>query len=410
MKYEKHLAIPVALGLGMAMSAATPAAAQTTNISCDDTTLPNPLYLAGSSAFEPTLAQLSLQIAAKRGMSIIYQPASSCIGASDIADSTALSGTAHYYVADATQATGVATKTCNVPTATSVKALVGVSDVFYDSCTGVANSLPANVGEWHGPVQDMCIIVPEANVTTTALSYKQVAAIYGCGANGGQTPFTDETAIQQRTSASGTQTMVAAAIGVPPTAFKGNQNKGSSDLVTSLLAVPDPQTAIGILASDAYDPARNKFNAVAFQGKGQTKAYYPDSDVNSLDKKNVRDGHYMIQGPLHLFSTLTNGAPSATAKTVLDWITGAVAIDPADTANTGYTKTVAGAGEIPPCAMKVVNSYDGGPFTVYTPPVSCGCLFDKSANKLTTDPVGCVPCTTNAQCTGGKRCQTGYCE
>jgi Cys-rich repeat protein len=27
-----------------------------------------------------------------------------------------------------------------------------------------------------------------------------------------------------------------------------------------------------------------------------------------------------------------------------------------------------------------------------------------------TDPPGCTPCTSNSQCTGGKSCQTGYCE
>ncbi len=407
MTHEKNLRISAALGLGIALAVATPAAAQT--VACDDATVnPNPVYMAGSTAIEPTIAQLALQITAKQGMSLIYAPASSCTGAADVVDSTqVLSGTADYYVADATQKNGVKINTCTIPTGT--KPIIGISDVFYESCTG-GTALPANVGEWHGPVQSMLLIVPEANVTTTALSYKQAAAIWGCGTKGLQTPFTDETAIQQRTSTSGTQTMVAAAIGVPPTAFKGKQNSGGSGLVTSLLAVADPQTAIGILAADAYDPARATLNSVAFQGKGQTKAYYADSDASSVDKKNVRDGHYMIQGPVHMFSQVTNGAPSAAAKKVLDWITGVVPIDPTDTSNVGYIRTVTLAGDVPTCAMKVVNAYDGGPFSVYTPPVSCGCFFDKTVNKLTTDPVGCTPCTSNAQCTGGKTCQTGYCE
>jgi hypothetical protein len=403
MMHEKNLRISAALGLGMALAVATPAAAQT--VACDDATVnPNPVYLAGSSAFEPTLAQLALQVSAKQGMSIIYQPISSCSGAADIVDSTqVLSGTGDYYVADATKSTGVAIKTCTIPAGT--KPVVGVSDVFYESCTG--SSLPATAGEWHGPVQSMLLIVPEANVTTTALSYKQAAAIWGCGAKGLQTPFTDETAIQQRTSTSGTQTMVGAAIGVAPTAFKGKSNSGGGGLVTSLLAVANPQTAIGILAADAYDPARATLNSVAFQGKGQTKAYYADSDASSVDKSNVRDGHYVIQGPLHFFASAT---PSTTTQKVLNWITGATAIDPTDTNNLGYIKTVALAGDVPQCAMKVKNAYDGGPFSVYTPPVSCGCYFQKAVNKMTTDPVGCTPCTSNATCTGGKTCQTGYCE
>jgi len=180
--------------------------------------------------------------------------------------------------------------------------------------------------------------------------------------------------------------------------------------VTSLIAVVASQTAIGILAADAYDPLRAKLNAVAFQGKGQNKAYYADSDANSVDKKNVRDGHYVIQGPLHFFSALTNGAPSTTAKQVLDWLTGAKPIDPTDTSNTGYTTTVAVAGDVPQCAMKVQISTDGGLFSPFTPPVSCGCFFTKVVNKLSTAPAGCVACTSDSGCTGGKRCQTGFCE
>lgn len=404
----RHPVFLATAGLGLALSVAVPAAAQTTTVACSDTTtLPNPVYLAGSSAIEPTIAQLAVQISAKQGITLIYDPISSCSGAADIVDPTqVLSGTAHYYVVDSTQASGVSTLSCTL--AGGVKPLIGVSDVFYDSCTGTA--LPATVGEWHGPVQSMLLIVPKANATTTALSYKQAAAIWGCGAKGLQTPFIDENAIQQRTSTSGTQTMVAAAIGVSPTAFKGHSNSTGGALVTSLLAVADPQTAIGILAADAYDPLRAKLNAVAFQGNGQLKAYYADSDANSVDKKNVRDGHYVIQGPVHFFSALTNGAPSTTAKQVLDWITGAKPIDPLDTNNTGYTTTVAVAGDVPQCAMKVQISTDGGQFSPFTPPVSCGCFFTKVVNKLSTAPAGCVACTSDSGCTGGKRCQTGFCE
>jgi hypothetical protein len=256
----------------------------------------------------------------------------------------------------------------------------------------------------------MLFVVPEANVTSTALSWQQAAAIYGCGATGGQSPFIDEGAIQQRSGTSGTQTMIGAAIDVPPSAFKGKTNSSSSALVSSLLGVTTPQAAIGILAADAYDPLRARLNSLAFKGKNQTKAYYADSDANSVDKKNVRDGHYMIQGPLHFFSTLTNGAPSTPAKQILDWITGAVPIDPSDTNNTDYITTVAGAGDVPQCAMKVKNSSDGGKFSHFTPSVACNCFFDKVVNKLSTAPAGCVACTSDSGCTGGKRCQTGYCE
>lgn len=410
MMYRKRSTMMAGLAIALLLSAA-PAGAQTTTVACSDTSvLPNPVYMAGSSAFEPTLAQLAAQIKAKQGMSIIYSPIASCNGVSAISDAVPLAGTAHYYTVPAAVDGGAAgTVTTNSCTLTSgTMALIGVADVGYDSCTG--NAIPATIGEVHGPVQSMLIIVPEANVTTTAMSMEQAAAIWGCGAKGNQTPFIDENAIQQRDASSGTQIMFARAIGVPENAFKGKANSGTGPLVTSLLAVADPQTAIGIAAADAYATRRSTLNAVAFRGRGQTKAYYADSDTNAVDKKNVRDGHYVIQGPLHFFTTLSAGAPTATAKKVLDWISGAQAIDPADAKNVNYVSTVAALGDVPQCAMKVQLDKDGGNFSPYTPPVSCNCFFDKAVTNATVAPAGCVACTSDSQCAGGKRCQTGYCE
>jgi hypothetical protein len=399
-------------GLAVALAGATSAEAQTTTVACNDASvLPNPVYLAGSSAIEAMLAQLAVQVRAKHNISIIYSPIASCNGVTVISDSSqVLSGTGHYYTApsaDGGASSGsVVTSSCTIPTGT--KALIGVADVGYDACMGT--SRPVTIGEWRAMVQSMLIIVPEANVTTTAISMEQAAAIWGCGAKGNQTPFIDETAIQQRNQNSGTQVMVAKAIGVPETAFKGKSNAGTGDLITSLLAVANPQIAIGFAAADAYATRRSTLNAVAFRGRGQTKAYYADSDANAVDKKNVRDGHYVIQGPLRLFAPLTAGEPAAAAKQIIDWITGVVPIDPADANNTGYIATVAAAGNVPQCAMKVQFDKDGGNLSPFTPATSCHCFFQQAVTKSTTPPAGCVACTSDSQCSGGKRCQTGYCE
>lgn len=394
-------------GLAVALTGATRTNAEPA-VACNDTTiLPNPVYLAGSSAFEPMLAQLAVKIKAKQNISIIYNSISSCTGVADIADPTqVLSGTAHYYVEDLTLSSGVAINSCTL--AAGTKPLIGVSDVFFDSCS--ETPMPATLGEWKGPEQAMLLIVPEANITTTVLSAEQAAAIWGCGTKGNQTPFIDENAIQRRSQTSGTQILVGRAIGVPETAFRGKENSSGGNLVTSLLGVTDPQTAIGILAADAYDPKRSQLNAVAFRGRGQKKAYYADSAANTADKKNVRDGHYVIQGPLHFFTALSHGQPSTNAKQILDWITGAVPIDPIDTANNAYITTVAAAGNVPQCAMKVQINKDGGSFSPFTPSVSCHCLYEKAVTQSSTAPAGCIACTSDNQCTGGKRCQSGYCE
>lgn len=402
--------LPIAAGVGGLLFALSPALAQTTTIACGNTdVLPNPIYLAGSSAFEPILGHLAVQIRAKQGVSIIYSAIASCNGVSaisppaDLPTPQPLLGTAHYYTLDPTDNTTVITNSCSL--AGNTMASIGVSDVSFESCQSTAR--PASLGEWFGPEQAMLIIVPERNVSLTALSSQQAAAIWGCGQQGNQGPFVDESAIQQRSSTSGTQIMVAKNIGVPETAFKGQANASSTLLVNSLLAVADPQTAIGFVANDFYATKRNVLNSVAFRGIGQRKAYYADSDSVADDLLNVREGRYMIQGPLHFFAPMTNGAPSGPAATVLNWLAGSVPIDPADT--TSYVRTVASLGDVPQCAMKVRINKDGGLFSSYTPPVTCDCAFQKAKN-LRVPAGSCRVCKADSDCSGGLRCQTGYCE
>jgi hypothetical protein len=381
-------------------------------ITCSDTSrLPNPVFMAGSSAFEPVLSQLALKIGAKQGVSVIYSPISSCTGVAAVSppaeDPTPqlLTGTAHYFVVDATDGTKAVQCSCNV--AGNTAASIGVSDVAFQSCQNTAK--PANVGEWFGPQQAMLIVVPEANVTTAALSSQQAAAIWGCGQQGNVSPFLDESnGTFKRSATSGTQILVARNIGVPETAFKGKATSSSSDMLTQLVGAPNPQAAIGFIAEDFYATHRSVLNAVAFRGIGQKKAYYADSDSSADDLLNVREGRYMIQGPVHLFAPLgTTGALSATARLVLDWVTGNVAIDPTDPSF--YARTVASNGAVPQCAMKVQIDKDGGKFSPYTPPVSCDCAYRRS-KSLKIASGTCLPCTADSSCVGGLRCQHGFCE
>src|SRR5262245_46644156 len=166
-------------------------------------------------------------------------------------------------------------------------------------------------------------------------------------------------------------------------------NASTGDLVGSLLAVTDPSKAIGFVAADAYETRRAMLNALAFKGFDQTKAYYPDSDANATDKRNVRDGHYMIQGPLHLITRAMGGQPSdANAKKIIDWLQGTAAVDPANP-NT-FIDIIAAAGNVPQCAMQVKRDTDGGLFSVYKPAVSCGCYFESKVTGKT--PATCTAC------------------
>ena len=72
------------------------------------------------------------------------------------------------------------------------------------------------------------------------------------------------------------------------------------------MTAPHQDQAIGFLAADSYDANRTMLNALAFQAFGQSKAYYADSTADAFDKRNVRDGHYVVWGPEHFFVAVDN--------------------------------------------------------------------------------------------------------
>jgi hypothetical protein len=250
----------------------------------------------------------------------------------------------------------------------------------------------------------MLFIVPQSNDTSTNITAAEAQLVWGCGMAGAVAPFTSDASIMQRDQNSGTQGIVAKAIQLAPAAFKGFSNSSGGNLVTKLLAV-DPNTAIGFLAADAYDSRRGMLNALAFKAFGQNKAYYADSTADSFDKRNVRDGHYTVWGPEHFFATADAQGKISNPKAAafIGWINGTTtttAFNPIDVA--------AAAGVIPQCAMKVTRDQDGPPVKNYTPAAPCGCYWESKATKTT--PPGCMACTDNSGCTGGKKCSNNFCE
>lgn len=384
------------------LAGARSAAAQS---NCNDTTLyPNPIYLAGSSAFEPTAGKIAVKLAAQTTpYTLIYKGTASCDGPAAIRDNVTLTGNADHFTLNA-DGTTVAMGPCSLDAAPT-KADVGVADVDYNACYGMP--LPAGLGDFSGPVQAMQFVVPEANTTITAISAEQAQDIWGCGMSGMIGMFTDELAIQQRNAQSGTQIMVSKYIGVPAANFKGVANASGGNLVTSLLAVAAPQTAIGFFASDGYDARRTTLNALAFRGFGQNKAYYADSTAAAIDKKNVRDGHYQIFGPVHFIANIGTGiAPTGNAKKLIDWVQGTAEIEAGKPL--GYIDIEANSGTVPQCAMKVARETDGGFLKPYKPAVSCSCYFEKVVTQSSS--ADCVPCADSSTCATGKTCQSQFCE
>jgi hypothetical protein len=393
---------------------------QTTIPNCNDTTLfPNPVYLTGSSAFEPTIALMAVPLSklATGNVTLIYKATSSCDGPTAIQGNTTLTGSADFWTANVDPTKPAVKSTCSLDAAVT-KADLGVSDIFYENCPGNALPLPATLTDIKGPVQAMIFIVkesttPVSNTTTESLTAEEARDIWGCGMTGAVEPYTIDADIQQRNAGSGTQGVVAKAIGVPPGSFKSTikMNAAGGDLVTSLLNAPDPGSAIGFLAADSYDTKTTTLNALAFRGFGQTKAYYADSVLDGRDKKNVRDGHYLVWGPEHFFATVdatTKALTNAKAADLIGWINGTKV-----TTAFNYVDVEATAGVVPQCAMQVTRDTDGGPLRYFTPAEKpaepCGCRFESTATGVAA-PTGCTPCPLGTECGAGKSCHNKFCE
>jgi hypothetical protein len=392
---------------------------------CSDATMvgPNPIYLSGSSAFEPTAGYMAVKlnqapVADADKVTLVYSATSSCDGPTNIRDAKTLTGNADYWTPNADATMPPVKHSCVLDL--GVKADVGVSDIFYENCPGNDATIPAGLADVQGPVQAMIFIVPESNTTQTNLTAAEAQNIWGCGMSGGVTPFTDGAtpptdptaqmadmqSTQQRNSGSGTQGIVSKAINVPAASFKGKINAKGGDLVNSLMAAPHQDQAIGFLAADSYDASRTKLNALAFEAFGQKKAYYADSTSDAFDKRNVRDGHYVVWGPEHFFVAVdTNKAiTNAKAAKFTGWVNGTMT-----TTAFNFVDIEATANVIPQCAMKVSRAQDGGNVAHYTPAMPCGCRWESVATKTPTPP-GCMACTMNSDCGTGKTCSYNFCE
>jgi hypothetical protein len=400
-------------GTAMAIGCLVASTARADIPSCADATMfPNPIYFIGSSAFEATAGNMAILLSALGGadkVTLIYSATSSCDGPNYIKDNLVMTaGTADVFTPDTTNPLVGVKSSCTL--AANTHADIGVSDIFYENCPLIdPATVPDTITDVQGPVQSMILIVPFATKTPTAISAEQAQDVWGCGMSGGVEPFTVLADIQQRGPTSGTQGVVAKAINVPPTAFKGTLNATGGAMVTSMLMAPDQGSAIGFLAADSYDAKRNQFNALAFRAFNQTKAYYADSSISTFDKKNTRDGHYVIWGPEHFFAAYdktTKAITNANAAKFLGWLNGTLT-----TAAFNYIDVEARSGVVPQCAMKVSRDTDGGFLKPFTPTKPCGCYFESVATKTATPP-GCTPCggADAGTCPVGTTCSNNFCE
>ena len=391
----KHFLSPRVAAPLLAAAALTAAGSALADPDCN--TLPGSTYITGSSAVKPFMAGLGKALSGTT--TLIYKGQGSCVGVDAVLSSTKITGTASYW-----DAMGVE-KTCNLDPA-GVVADVGVSDVFATSCPGVA-ALPAGVGDFFGPNQVMELVVPTAS-SQASISAEAAYFVFGFGAAGKVAPWIDESQLFVRSATSGTQQMIARAINVPGDKWKGMSLAKSGDVLTAVAASVNPELAIGILSADVADANRNKVKTLAFEAfKQKTCGFWPDSTATSFDKRNVRDGHYPIFGPLHFFANVgANGVPAKPdAANLIGYFTGKVPVP----AGVSLLDLEISAHTVPSCAMKVQRSTELGDVSAFTPANPCGCYFE---SKLNGSPaMGCNACTKDAECGGSAtHCRYGFCE
>lgn len=369
------------------------------------------VVVGGSTAIQPFLSVVAPLLS---GFQIVYQPSGSCTGVTqlfsldaskrvvkDIAGRPAL-----LFSSDGKTSQPCTFSTQNGMTAPPVALDVAASDVFAGSCDATfAVTAQGPIGEYFGPIQPMTFVV-KSESAETSISAEMGHVVFGRSSNDPKSmPYTDPSLYFVRNSGSGTQQMISRAIKVDATKWWGLDRGGSSQVLTQLQAVSAAlaNNAVGILSTDFADTVRGKLRILAFQDTGQLSGYYPDSSLSTRDKRNVRDGHYSIWGPVHFFAQVTGGIPnSAAAAALVTRFTVSKLEQP-------LLDAIINSGLVPPCAMTVKRTSEMGPLQAYSPPAACGCYFEATVPGGEA-PASCTPCVGPSDCPGTMACNNGYCE
>ncbi len=363
----------------------------------------NVVFITGSSNFPPLLAKVAPLIIAANGTVPVFQTTNSCTGVKSVVNSAAIhdpapgaspSKFAAYYGADGSQTP------CLLGSA-GVQVDIGESDIYATTCDGVSSL--GSAMDSPGPIQAMAFVVPGGS-QETAISAAAALEVFGLGGNGGTAiPWINPTQYFVRNANTGTQQMIGHAINVQANQFWGT-DVGSAQAVDQTLKVivdfNEAQQSIGIISVDWYDSDRKNLNALAYKGPGQECAYLPDSTADSTDKRNVRDGHYPIWGPLHFLTTVP---PSNAAAAFLSVVN-------VPRLPQAVLDAFIGASLVPSCAMMVKRDIELGNLSAYSPSYRCGCYFESKKGNGTLPPE-CTSCDGTHPCpTGRPACNLGFCE
>jgi hypothetical protein len=294
--------------------------------------LPNPVFVAGTSAAKSALQAIAKQLT---DITIVYQTPDSCIALTDVVAVQA--ATSSNVVTTVLAADGTTPGCALSPAALNNpdEAInIAVSDIFPATCQSVLGTGGITVGQQidvYGPIQAQTIDVPSAS-TAKSISAEAAYDVFGYAADTAAhsvPPWTVPTSVFIRPSTSGTLNLIGTVIGLPGAKWANATSttsvqvtKSSADMFT---AISTPATnvdaTIGILSAQFVLQQNTKalaaggtgktIKTLAFQAAGQSCGYFPDSTENKGDKLNVRQGRYAIWGPAHL---VTNIGPDGNPK------------------------------------------------------------------------------------------------
>lgn len=129
------------------------------------------------------------------------------------------------------------------------------------------------------------------------------------------------------------------------------------------------------------------------------------SSETSHDKRNVRDGHYALWAPVHIFTKIDGkGYPkNQDALRVINYLTGTTP----PPGGLDLVEVAALNNLVPNCAMKVQRHKEMGAMSAFSPTNPCNCYFEKKATGATS----CQTCSIASDCPASAPvCSFGYCE
>jgi len=366
--------------------------------------VPPVVYIEGANAVGPFIAPLQQALSVDPNpITVVYIGDGGCVGANNFFTGASISAKPKpiYYAA---QTQGTCDLPTNGPNGGAPVADIAASDVYAPTCgTLPGGKLPPNVGDFLGPVQPMVFVVPKAS-SQRSISASAAYFVFGFGGDSGVAPWTSNSSIYRRNSASAVQALLAVAIGVPLSRWAGMDAaalsantaaglSGAAAVINAIETDPNPEGVIGILADTNLDAmTTNHVTTLAYKDFDQSCGYYPDSTATAHDKSNVRDGHYPLWGPIHFFTYVdSRGVPqNHNVQRILSYMLG-TAVAPG---GVDLVQVEAQNNLVAPCAMRVTRTVELGPLASYAPPGSCGCYFD----YVSTGQSSCTPCAKTSDC------------